>query len=498
MADLVIVGYFLVYMAVNSSLLFESARQVRRQLLRDRLFGGEDGDERTDHIYPLVSLLVPAYCEEVTIVDNVRSLLQLSYPRLEIVVVNDGSSDSTVRTVRDAFLMERTAIDYDAHLATAPVRGFYESRSALPDHVERLVLIDKENGGKADAINAGLNGSRGAYVATMDADSLLRPDSVRRVMDAVLDDPNGVLACGAQVALTNGSTVEGSRLRSVRFPQPWIARFQVIEYLRSFTQARTPLAAHDSLLILSGVFALFQRAALISVGGFLTRRMQSRVGREYCGPEAETVCEDMEIIVRLHRYFRDRDARVRTLCMPLPLAWTEAPEVWTHLGKQRNRWYRGLWEVLRLHRRMLFRRRFGRVGLFALPYQLFYEALAPIVETLGYIILPLSAYLGILSWEALIAFVMFALAFNLALSAGSVHIAVRRMSLDHTTSDCPLVDYRGSRTLALMVWTSFLSNIGYRQYLIAWQLRGLWDFLRGRTSWDKFSRKGFNTAPAAV
>jgi cellulose synthase/poly-beta-1,6-N-acetylglucosamine synthase-like glycosyltransferase len=199
----------------------------------------------------------------------------------------------------------------------------------------------------------------------------------------------------------------------------------------------------------------------------------------------------MEVIVRLHRYLLDKGREGRAECLPFPLAWTEAPEIWEHLGKQRNRWYRGLWEVLSIHRGMMLRPRYGRIGMFALPYQLLFEALAPLLETAGYLVVPLSFFAGILSLPAMISFVSFALAFNLLLSAGSVYVSIRRMRLEKSSEETVLMDYRGVKTILLLVFSGLLSNLGYRQYLIYWQLKGLKEFLQGRKSWDKFARQGF-------
>lgn len=490
--DLFVMVFFFAYMAINLWLLIVSSKVVPRSLMVAEHSRRKLDKDAEASFYPLVSLIVPAYCEEVTIVENIRSLIRLDYPRFEIIVVNDGSSDETVKRAVEAYDMLRSEVDYDPHLGTQPIAGCYRARCELPDKVERLVLIDKANGGKADAINAGINASQGAYVASMDADSLLVPDAVQLAMQPILDDPNNVVASGGQVALSNGCSVKDGELDQVLLPKKWIARFQVVEYMRSFTQSRTALGQHNALLILSGVFAIFQRQALIAAGGFLTKHMQSRLGQEYCGVGSETVCEDMEVVVRLHRFGHDQGRPVRAECLPFPLAWTEAPEIWQHLGKQRNRWYRGLWEVLSLHRGMLFRPRYGRIGLFSLPYQFLFEALAPILETLGYLIVPLSVFAGILSMKALGSFVIFALAFNLLLSAGSVYVSVRRQQFERR--ELALLGYDGFRTLLILVFAGLLSNLGYRQYLIWWQLKGLKDFLAGRKSWDKFARQGFQAS----
>lgn len=491
--DLIVFTYFGLYCLLNLSMLVISMFSVRRHLEMAQLF--KERTESPSVFAPLISLVVPAYNEEVTIVASVGSLLKLRYPRYEIILVNDGSKDRTVEVLKEAFRFVRSDVDYNPHLGTAPVRGFYRTTIELPPSVERLVLVDKSNGGKADAINAGLNASRGNYVATMDADSLIVDRSLLAVIQPILDDPNRILAIGGQVALTNGCRVEDGQVVEIELPKKWIARFQVVEYMRSFTQSRVALGELNGLLILSGVFALFQREMLLAAGGFLTKHMRSRIGHEYCGLNAETVCEDMEVVVRIHRYIIEHGIEGKVVFLPFPTAWTEAPEVWKHLGKQRNRWYRGLLEVLWYYRKMMFRPRYGRIGLFSLPYQLLFEALAPIIEVVGYIMVPLSVLSGVLSLSAMVSFVSLALAYSLFLSTGSVLLAVWRIRLKGRRQPQALIDYRGFHALLVMVLTGILCNLGYRQYLIYWQLRGLKDFLAGRKSWDKFARKGF--APTA-
>jgi cellulose synthase/poly-beta-1,6-N-acetylglucosamine synthase-like glycosyltransferase len=387
-------------------------------------------------------------------------------------------------------------VNYQAGLETAHVRGLYSSRAELPKNVRRLVLIDKANGGKADALNAAINAAQGVFVSSMDADSLLIPDALLRVMQPVADDPNKVIAIGAQVGLSNGAIVENGQVVDLRLSKYWIARFQVAEYMRSFTQGRTALSRINSVLILSGVFALMRRDLVVASGGFLTKHVKGRVVNEYVGKDAHTVCEDMEVVVRLHRYLLDRGRHGLVMMLPHPTAWTEAPENYTDLGKQRGRWYRGLWEVLWYHRDMMFRTRYGRIGMFSLPYQLFFEALAPLIETVGYIVVPLTMLSGLISLGHSMAFLTLALAMNTLLSTASVLLSVAGQRDGHTRSHA-LFPYKRTKDIVLLLFAGAISNFGYRQYLIWWQLKGFRDFLKGRKDWDKFARKGFAPKAAA-
>lgn len=493
--DALVVAYIGVFFVLNLFFVFLSLKEIRRELGSEHARPAM-GRSKSNYL-PQITLLVPAYNEEVTITESVQSLLKLQYPSFEIIICNDGSKDRTVEVLKRAFHFVRTELEYNEHLHCAKIRAFYEVRGPLPAGLKRLVLIDKENGGKADALNAAINVAKGDFVTSMDADSLLTPDALLLAARAIVDDPEDVVAVGVQVGISNGSRVENGRVVEMLLPKKWIARFQIAEYMRSFAQGRIAFAACKSLLILSGVFALMRRDLVVSVGGFLTKGMRTRIGIEYCGVGAHTVCEDMEIVVRLHRYLLDKKLPGKVTILPFPTAWTEAPENYTDLGKQRARWFRGLWEVLNYHRGILFNARFGRIGLFAMPYQLVFEALAPIIECLGYIGLLVTATFGVLSLRALIGFLALAAAINLCLSTLSILLCVFSQRGTRGESEgLALFRYAKLTDVAILLFAGIVSNIGYRQYLVGWQLKGLYDFTRGRKGWDKFARKGF--APGAT
>jgi cellulose synthase/poly-beta-1,6-N-acetylglucosamine synthase-like glycosyltransferase len=490
MLDLCVVAYAGVYFLINLALLLISSRRIVRELRSEQL--RPSLSRAGDRFLPSVSLLVPAYNEEVTIAESLRSLLRLSYPSFEIVICNDGSKDRTIDVLLRAFPFVRVDLELHDLLGCAPVRAFYEVRGGLPHGLKRMVLIDKENGGKADALNACINLAQGDYVTSMDADSLLVPEALLMAARSIVESAEPVIAIGAQVGLSNGCVVQNGRVVEMRLPKSWIARFQIVEYMRSFAQGRTALATLDSLLVLSGVFALMRRDLVIAIGGFLTKHMRARVSLEYCGVGAHTVCEDMEIVVRLHRYLLDHRLPGKIGILPFATAWTEAPENYRDLGKQRARWYRGLLEVLTYHRAMLFRRRFREIGLFALPYQLLFEAMSPALEFMGIVSLLISTATGLVSAAALFTFLCLATAANLCLSTLSVMVCTNaERPAAAQLNGRALFEYARLRDTLLLVFAGIVSNFGYRQYLVAWQLRGLWDFLRGKKTWDKFARKGF-------
>ncbi len=492
--DAIIVGYVTVFFLLNVRFVFLSHRRIRRELLAEIVKPALSSEK--DVFLPIVSLLVPAYNEEVTIIESLQSQLRLRYPAYEIVICNDGSKDRTVEVLLGAYPFVPITYEPTGAIGTARVRGMWECRNKLPGGVRRMVLIDKENGGKADALNAAANVSEGAFVTSMDADSLLVPDALLLAVRKIMESPTEIIAVGVQVGLSNGSVIKDGKVEELRLPASLIGKLQIVEYMRSFGKGRTAFSEDNAVLILSGVFALIRRTALFEVGGFLTRHVRSKLCIEYCSEGAHTVCEDMEIVVRLHRWMLDKGIKGRIVCLPFVIAWTEAPENYKDLGKQRARWYRGLWEVMVYHKAILFRPQYRQIGLFAMPYQLVFEALAPPIECLGYLLLMVTAIFGALSWSALFTFLGLAMSMNCCLSTLSILLCTFSASnMRGPHENASLIAYPRAKDTIILVLIGVLSNLGYRQYLVFWQLRGLYDFLKGNKGWDKFGRKGF--APAA-
>jgi cellulose synthase/poly-beta-1,6-N-acetylglucosamine synthase-like glycosyltransferase len=488
--DAFVVAYAGLHFTLNLILVLISSRRITRDLRTEQIKPAMAASG--DRFLPSITLLVPAYNEEVTIVESLRSLLKLNYPSFEIVICNDGSKDRTMEVLLSAFDFIKIDVEQSDRLGSSAIRGFYAVRSALPPGLRRMLLIDKDNGGKADALNACINLAQGDYVTSMDADSLLVPEALFKAARVITESSQPIVAVGAQVGLSNGSRVEDGRVVEMRLPKTWIARFQIVEYMRSFAQGRIALATLDSLLVLSGVFALMRRDLVIEIGGFLTKHMRARVTIQYCGKGAHTVCEDMEIVVRLHRYLLDHGLPGKIRMLPFPTAWTEAPENYRDLGKQRARWYRGLLEVLNYHRDIMLSPRFGAIGMFALPYQLVFEAFSPVLECVGILGLLFTLALGMISGKALLTFLCLATAANLCLSTLSILMCIyAEQGARNQVHGLALFSYARTRDVVALVVAGILSNFGYRQYLMFWQLRGLWDFLKKKKTWDKFARKGF-------
>jgi cellulose synthase/poly-beta-1,6-N-acetylglucosamine synthase-like glycosyltransferase len=421
---------------------------------------------RTAANAPPIALLAPAYNEAQTIENSTRSLLALDYPEFEVIVVNDGSKDETLAVLKGAFALRPLRRTYDTQLQHKLIRGIYRS---MID--ERLIVVDKENGGKADALNAGLNLARAPLVCSMDADSILEPDALLRAVQPFVEDPQSVVATGGTVRIANGCVVRDGRVVEIGVPRNIWALLQSIEYLRAFLLARLAWSRVGALTIVSGAFGLFRRSVLIEVGGYAPK----------------TVGEDMELIVRLHRHFRELNRPYRIAFVPEPVCWTEAPETYAVLARQRTRWHRGALETFIKHRTMLFNPRYGRVGVFGLGHIFLFDVVGPIIEIAGYVLLPVMWMLGILSLQYLLAFLALTFAMGLTISVGSLAI-----------EEAELRRYPRSSDLVALALAAVLENFGYRQLNSFWRIQGLWQWIRGVQSWGAMSRKGFQAAPAVA
>ena len=481
--------YFFLYNSINFCFIFLSFFEVRRKVISR---GFEDLDVvMMSPFTPPISLIVPAYNEESTIVESVNSMLNLKFPRVELVIVNDGSTDTTLDVLKTAFNLKRVDINYIETITTAPILGYYESRQDLPEHVLRFVLVNKENGSKADALNAGINASLCPYFLSIDADSVIDELALLQAFRTLLNN-EGIVAIGGQVAILNGSVIKKGKVVQPKLSNCWLVRFQIVEYLRSFTLGRTALSRLNSLFIISGVFGIFQKEFVKKIGGYLTKDLTSKIASEYAGSMAETVCEDMEIIVRMQRYIQDKKLNKRIAYVPHPLCWTEAPENLDSLSKQRNRWQRGFLETMVYHRKMLFNRDYGRIGFFAFPYFLCFELLGGPIEFFGYVTLPLLFLFHSLNYSYLIMFILVSIIYGVLISVSSIVVgAWPAKTTEADTSKKSLIYFSNTREIFILLAFAVLENFGYRQLTLWWRIKGTVDFIRGKKRWEKFQRIGF-------
>lgn len=410
--------------------------------------------------YLPVSILVPTYNEEKTIAHSVRSFLSLHYPEFEVIVVADGPKDRTLEVLKEAFRLVEVEWVYRRALPTKPVRAVYRSL-VYPN----LIVVDKENGGKADALNAGLNLARYPLFCAVDADSLLDAQALLRASRLFLEEDR-VLAVGGTIRPLNGAVVREGVVEALHLPRGFLEKMQIVEYARAFFMGRAGWSAMGALLIISGAFGLFRREEALRVGGYRT----------------DTVGEDMELVVRLHRRAREEGREYRIVYTPDPICYTEVPADWATLRKQRNRWHRGLWEVLWNHRVMLFNPRYGRLGLLAMPYFVLFEALAPVVEVLGYVLSPVFYLLGLFNAEFAFLFFLLAVAYGVLLS----QLAVGMETL-------LLKRYPRLRDRLALLLLAILEGLGYRQ-ILAWErFLATFQVWRKRGVWGEMRRKGLES-----
>jgi cellulose synthase/poly-beta-1,6-N-acetylglucosamine synthase-like glycosyltransferase len=427
---------------------------ARRYLGLDEVFASP--------LTPAISVLLAAFNEEAVVVESVRSLLALRYPRHEVIVVNDGSTDGTIAVLDEAFDLAPVRLALRERIESATVRAAYVSRRH-----PNLVVIDKENGGRADALNAGIRAARNPYVCVIDADSLLGEEALLQLAKPLLDEPAFVAAAGGTIRVANDCRVDHGRVVDVHLPKAALPRFQVLEYLRAFLVGRVGWSSLNGLACISGAFGLFRRDYLEAVGGYWT----------------STVGEDFELTIRLHRHLCERGEPYRIAFVADPVCWTEVPADYTTLGRQRRRWQRGTWETMKRHRTTILNRRYGPVGLLAMPTTLL-EFLSPLFWFGGLTVTIVAWALG---WISTLYFVSF-LVVTLGLGVSLTFAAIAVDELSYRT-------YRRRGEALRLVWYAVVEIFYYRQINEYWRALGYLDIARGTTSWGVQQRKGFASAP---
>lgn len=403
--------------------------------------------------YRPISILVPAYNEEATIVTSIRFSIALRYPEFELVVVNDGSTDSTLEVLREEFRLVQIEKPIKIVLKHEQIRGVYVSLD-----YPQLLVVDKENGGKADALNAGINASQFPLICSVDADSLLEEDALMRAAKLFVEDRE-VVASGGIIRVLNGCTVVNGKVTEVRAPTRLIERLQSVEYLRGFLVGRTSWNWSNSILIISGAFGIFRKDILLGIGGY-----------------RKTVGEDMDIVIRMHRYCVDRTMPCKVVFVPDPVCWTQVPSDYRSLLQQRNRWHRGLIDSLWHNRGMMFNPKYGAVGMLAFPYFIIAEALGPLIEFFGYASFVVLFLLGQLNRDYALMFLLLAVVWGMSLNIGAIlldNLIYRR--------------YKGLSDLLKISFCGFLECLGYRQLLVVERLFAT--FMMFQRHWGKAERE---------
>ncbi len=433
---------------------------VRRYVRKNRFT--EYSALLTSPFAPGVSILAPAYNEEESIVENIRSLLSIHYSKFDVIVVNDGSKDNTLQKCIEAFSMEEVPYAIDEKIETKPVRGVYRSKNKA---FSNLLVVDKENGGKADALNTAINVSEQPYITCIDVDCVLHQDALLKLMKPFADQSvEKVIATGGVVRIANSCIIKNGTVEQVRVPKNLVARFQTLEYIRAFLLGRMAWGHLDGLILISGALGVFDKEIAVACGGY----------------NHDTVGEDMELVVRMRRYMHEQNLRYRVSFVPDPLCWTEVPESWDTLHKQRNRWTRGTIETMVSHRNMLFNPSYGLIGMISYPYWLFFEWFAPLFEFFGVVITVLLTMFGLITIKFFVLMLVFVYSFSILFSAQAVLV-----------EEITYNQYKRKRDILALLFTSFLELFIFHPRLLVASIDGNLDYLKGKKSWDKFVRKGF-------
>ncbi len=420
---------------------------------------------KSSSLAPALTVIAPAYNEGLNIKENVHSLLNLNYNNYEVIVVNDGSKDNTIDVLIKSFDLEKIDYKYNERIPTKKIKGIYKSKNPA---FHNLYIADKENGGKADALNVGMNISSNPYIICIDADCVIHQDALLILAKPLLEKSDKyVIATGGVVRIANSCVITAGGLTEINAPKNLLARIQVIEYLRAFLLARMAWGKLDGLLLISGAFGLFDKEIAIKCGGY----------------NHKTVGEDMELVVRMRRYMLENKLKYSVSYIPNPLCWTEAPESFAVLLKQRSRWTRGTMETLWIHRAMFLNPRYKILGLLSVPYWFIFEYMAPIIEVIGLIITLFFAFLGILSFQYFLLLLAFVYSF-----------AVMFSILTLLTEEYTYHQYGRIKDFTRLLIAVFVEPIYFHLFTVYAALLGNWEKIKGKKAWGDMQRTGFQKA----
>lgn len=457
---LIYTGYFFIlYLIIYASFLFFSVLTGSLELYRQKRMNRLKNELDDDYYIP-VSILVPAHNEEITVVDTVRSLLGLDYPLYEIVVVDDGSGDRTAENLVEAFDMVKIARPIRRQISCQRETAVYEAQEGKVS----LTLIVKKNGGKADALNMGINASRYPYFICMDADSVLQADSLKEIIKPVLEDDH-VVACGGLVRISNSARLKGGKLVSYRMPWNPVVGMQIMEYDRSFLASRLMMNQFNGNLIISGAFGLFQKKAVVSAGGY----------------DATTMGEDMELVVRLHVFCRANHIPYSIQYTPNAICWSQAPSTIGDLMKQRRRWHLGLFQSLFRHRQMFFNREYGMVGFVSYLYYLLYELLSPLIEVAGVATMAAAVWLNLINFRFMVFFSLVYALFGAVMTLTAFFARIYTQNITLSTADV------GKAVLMCMAEALFL------RYILAYvRIMAFVGYKKKGRQWGSIKREKIN------
>ncbi|OFX69456.1 MAG: hypothetical protein A2X12_11655 [Bacteroidetes bacterium GWE2_29_8] len=411
---------------------------------------------------PPISIIAPAYNEGMTIVENILSLLSLYYGEYEVIIVNDGSKDDSMEKLIKYFHLKKVDFYINYKLPCQPIRGIYESTNPI---YNKLIIIDKENGGKSDALNSGINIAKYDLFCAVDVDTIIEPDSLLKVIKPFLEEKTKVIATGGVIRISNSCIIDRGRISEVILPKETLPRIQTLEYIRSFLLGRMGWSKLNGLLIISGAFGLFDKKVVIDSGGY----------------NKNTVTEDFEIVVRIRKFMEDLKMPYKVVYIPDPLCWTEAPNTFKILYRQRNRWYRGLAETLWMYKGFFLNKKYGIMGILSYPYWFFLEWLAPIVEICGYILLMFFIIVGKIDW-------IFAFLLLISVYLFSIFLSITSLIFEEFSFN----QYKNKKDFFKFLLVTLIEPLGYHQYITWASFRGNFDLMFKKKSWGEMTRTGFN------
>ena len=438
---------------------FYSTGEVKKYL-RSNSFTDFRIPAASEHL-PGISIVAPAYNEAANIVENVRSMLSIHYNVLELIIVNDGSKDDSLQKLIESYDLYKANIFINEQIPTKKVKGIYKSNNPV---FNKLLVVDKENGGKADALNVGINVSSYEYFVCLDVDCVLEQDALLKMIKPFLEETKvRVIASGGVIRIANDCKIENGRLVEVKLPKKFLPRMQTLEYIRSFLLGRMAWSRMNGLLLISGAFGAFDKEIVIKCGGYST----------------DTVGEDMELIVRMRRYMEEHKLPSKITYIPDPLCWTEAPINYKILGRQRNRWTRGTIETLRTHRKMFFNPKYHVLGMVSYPFWFFFEQLAPLIEFFGIVAFIVFAFLGMVSWGIFFILLGCVLLFGFLFSVFSILMEVKTYN-----------QYKSEKDNFRLIGTALLEPFIFHPFIVWSAIQGHIDYFKKNNSWGEMTRQG--------
>jgi len=453
--------FTLVLFASYFALGYFSVKKLRNYLRRNSYV--DYNSVATSPMSPSVSIIAPAFNESANVIDSVKTLMRLHYRNFEIIIVNDGSTDNTFELLKDTFKLKKCNYFFEYKIPCKKIKGIYKSTSK---EFSKLIVVDKVNGGcKADASNAGINISKNDLVLIMDADSVIEPDSISKLVKPFLEEKKKrVIGTGGVVRIMNSCNVEDGQIKKINLPSQFLPRWQALEYTRAFLLGRMAWSQLDGLLLISGAMGLFNRDILINAGGY----------------DVKAIGEDMEMVIRMRRYMAEKDEKYEVTYVPDPLCWTEVPADYKSLESQRARWARGLVYALRKHKVMFLNKKYGKLGLIGYPFWLFFEWLAPLLAFVGFGFTIYLAIVGSINWGFFALLYLFIYAFAVFMSSWSVLF-----------EELTFHKYERKRDVIRLLAVAFVEPLIYP--MIAWfSVKGNWEYIRGVEGWGNIVKKGAN------